>query len=212
MKYYRNAIPVYFRIKRKKGGEMKRKKMLILLILFSFITEIYGCCGNAYRKVDKVEVEQTAPPPLIIWNESKYDIMFFLVRKDGGEVRNFPIKSDKIYLLPLSQEGGYKYYFKAYNQNGNFFGEREGIFNIAVGQLKEYKNKFAGFHIIITSEKIRQRKSASRKLFGNEKFAGEIRYGKRKDIMMLSNSGSIANIKFSGLPALLFEFLTQKNK
>jgi len=210
MKYYRNAIPVYFRIKRKKGGEMKRKKMLILLILFSFITEIYGCCGKAYKKVQEVEAEQTAPPPLIIWNESRYNIEFFLIRGDGGAIKNFAINPEKRYLQPLSRDGGYKYYFKAYDKNGNFFGEREGVFYIVVGRIKTYKNETAGFHIVIKNENIRYRKSASAKLFGDENFVGEIRYGKRQDTMNLSNSGSRANIKFSGLPALLFEFFTQK--
>lgn len=192
---------------------MKRRKWLMIVLLFSFTEFFYGCCGNAYnRPNEEVEAERTAPPPLMIWNESEYKIVFYLIRGDRGAIKEFVVPKGKRYLLPLSREGGYRYYFKAYNQNGNFFGEREGIFNIATGRLKEYKNEMAGFHIVITNEKIRYRKSASRELFGNEEFVGEIGYGKRQDNMRLSNSGSRANIRFSGLPALLFEFFTQKNE
>lgn len=193
--------------------------MIYVAVFISFCVLLGFCssCSSIDTKIKK-EIKNTTSKPrptslsIYIWNESDNKIDFFLIRGNGGALKTILVKPKKRYLLFLSQEGGYRYYFKAYDKNGDFWGEREGMFNIINGKLLKYKKKKAGFHIIIKDKNIKYRKSASRELFGNDEFVGEIKYGRRQDEMNLSNSRSRADIRFSGLPALLFEFFTQKNK
>lgn len=203
---------------------MTKIKLILFVFCFAILLCLAGCCGTIKQNQNdykKAKIENTEIPPLMVWNESEeYDILFFLIKENGSGIKKFQVPKEKTYLQRFKNEGIYRYLVKIY-KNKNSFITKSGSFKINTKNLKTYKNTQAGAHIIITDEIINKtkyynREDNSRNFFGNENFKGEIEYGRYEgryeDRMTLRNSNSEAEAEFSGLPALIFEYLTKEKK
>lgn len=194
---------------------MKIEKIISLFISF-FIFSFYGCAAglcqngptNTEKKPDKKEYSLLKK--IIVWNEENVPVNFILKREDG-RIKKVEIPAQEPLQINLEKGGEYTFYIHAYNPEFNMHAEKDGRFEISPNnRIQEYRGELAARHIKI--ENLRWKKERMKKVFDLNGIPGEIKYGRNKDLLIFETPVGKTGFEFSGGPALLFRYITGKNK